>query len=274
MNLKAGHPDFSPTELADFLLRETGQTEQQATNPGDLLSYLKLAPMVLDLESALPGKINKPRGVLAFHERIVAVHSGLYPQRATFTALHEIAHYVLPQHRTDFYLCDDEAISFLARNRLEREASEFAAELLFQGDRFTLESSSMPLTALSIKQLSGEYRASFEATARRMVFKSFRDCMLVVFEPKPGVGIIDPNRERDWMVKYVVPSVSFANKFFRDLEGEVPRDVVTAVTQPGRDLADSVVREPTVTSPQGKRIPFIAEFFCNHYNIFALLLPK
>jgi len=273
MGLEAGYLELPASELADFLLRETGQVERGTTNPADLLSYLKLVPVVLDLEAALPGQPSKPRGVLAFSERVVAVHSGLPPQRAQFTVLHEIGHYVLPHHRADLYLCDDANLGFLTRNDLEREANEFAADLMFQGDRFTLEASTMPVTAASVKSLKEKYGSSFEATARRLVAKCFRPVTLVVFQPAPSADIIDISQVPKWVVKYAIPSPSFANQFFQGIRGDVPSDVAALVTEPGRDIANSVMREMVISGPQGQRYELTAEFFSNHINIFALLQP-
>jgi hypothetical protein len=274
MGLEAGYLELTASELADFLLRETRQVERGTTNPADLLSYLKLVPVVLDLEAALPGRSSKPRGVLAFPERVVAVQSGLLAQRARFTVLHEIAHYVLPQHRADLYLCDDADLGFWTRNDREREANEFAADLVFQGDRFTLEASAMPVSAVSVKSLKEKYEASFEATARRLVAKCSRPCMLVVFQPAPSANIIDTSQVPKWVVKYAIPSPSFANQFFQDIRlGDVPCDVAALVTEPRRDIANSVMREMVIPGPQGQRYELIVEFFSNHFSIFALLQP-
>lgn len=274
MGLEAGYLELTTGELVDFLLRETGQVERGTTNPADLLSYLKLVAVVLDLEAALPGHPTKPRGVLAFPEKVIAVQTGLLPQRARFTVLHEIGHYVLPSHRRDLYLCDDADLGLWTRNDLEREANEFAADLMFQGDRFTLEASTIPVSAASVKSLSEKCGASFEATARRLAAKSFRPCMLVVFEPDPSASIIDTTQTPRWVVKYAVPSPSFANQYFQGVNGDVPSDVAALVTEAGRDIADSVMREITVSGPQDMKHAITAEFFSNHYNIFALLQPS
>ncbi len=54
MGLEAGFLEIEPRELVDFLLRETGQIDRDAINPPELLAYLKLTPVLLDLERALP----------------------------------------------------------------------------------------------------------------------------------------------------------------------------------------------------------------------------
>jgi Zn-dependent peptidase ImmA (M78 family) len=274
MGLQAGYLELAADELAEFLLKETGQIEKGLTNPVDILTYLKLTPVMLDLEAALPGQRARPRGVLSFGDRVVGVHSGLIPQRARFTVLHEVAHYILPEHQNELYVCTEADMSLLARNELERQASHFAADLLFQGNRFTFEANSVAVSAASVKLLSQKYGASFEATARRLVAKNFRPCMLVVFEPQAAASILDPTRSAMWVVRYAIASPAFANQHFGDIRGDVPQDVVQLVTQPGRDLAESVTKELEIAGSPGQRHRVIAEFFCNTYNIFCLLTPQ
>lgn len=275
MTLHAGYMELAADELVEFLLQETGQVEQGSTNPATVLEYLKLQPVLIDLETELPGQRLKPRGVLDFRERIVGVQYDLMEQRARFTVLHEIGHYVLPTHQNELYICDDADLSVWTRNGYEREANTFAADLLFQGDRFTLEANSLPLNAATVKELSGKYGASFEATARRLVESNFTPCMLAVCARKADSSVIDPSQPPAWTVRYSIASPSFGNQYFYQVNGDVPGDLAAQVTRPGRDIADSLRQSLVIDAPHGGRYEVEAEFFSNTYNIFCFLTrPK
>jgi Zn-dependent peptidase ImmA (M78 family) len=274
MGLQAGFLEFSQHELVRFLLRETGQYNENAVNPADLLTYLKLTPVILDLEEALGEPAMRPRGLLSFEDRIIGVHDGLKREQARFTTLHETAHYILPTHQDQLYVCDERDLRPDAMAYFEQEANAVAAALLFKGDLFTLEANTHPVSAKTLKLLKDKFVASFEATARRMVAKHFKPYMLVVFAPKPDVSLIDPQRQTRWLVKYCVPSPAFASRYTSQVEGELSGDLAEALAAPGREITDSITRELPLTGPSGTTFQMTAEFFCNHYNVFAFLQPS
>lgn len=55
------------------------------------------------------------------------------------------------------------------------------------------------------------------------------------------------------------------------LDGELPKELLAALTADGRDVADSVIQDVKVGSPADGA--FRAEWFYNQYNIMALLTP-
>ncbi len=279
MDFDAGYLEIEPRELVSYLLRESGQGNRDAVNPEDLLSFLHLKFATFDFDTALPGEVRgegvRPRALLSFPDRIVAAHSGMADHRLRFSVLHEIGHYVLPNHQHGLYLCDEQGLGFSARLTLEREANEFAAALLFQGDRFTLEANSHPTSAWTVKILAEKYKASYEATARRLVEQSLRPCMLIVFKASDGRGRINPDATPVWTKKYTIASPPFKTQHFADLRSAVlPAGLAAIVTAPGRDIAESHECDVTVGDPSGKRIPLHGEFFYNQYAILALLTPR
>ena len=70
---------------------------------------------------------------------------------ACFSVLHEIGNYVLPHHEHALYVCDDVGLSFATRLVMEKEANEFAANLLFLGDRFSVEANCRQIDAKTVK---------------------------------------------------------------------------------------------------------------------------
>jgi len=189
-----------------------------------------------------------------------------------FSVLHEIGHYVLPHHEHTLYVCDDVGLSFSTRLVMEKEANEFAADLLFLGDRFSVEANCRPIDARTVKDLANKYRASFEATARRLVESNFRPCMLVAFKLEQKGDTVDVDAVPIWTVRYCVASPTFKTTYFEKISGVLPAETVAAVTQPGRDIVDRVVGEVEIASRAGNaKTTFRTESFSNTYNFFCLM---
>ncbi len=273
--------EIEPRELVRHLLRDAGQAQRNYVNPADLLSYLKLEYLSFDFSRELPPEAKQsicggvPRALLSFDDRIVATDNSLDDNRTRFSMLHEIGHYVLPQHEHALYVCDDIGMGFATRLVMEREANEFAADLLFLGNRFSAEANSRPIAARTVKELAMTYRASFEATARRFVEKSFRPCMVVVFKKDDTLNsAIRPEAVPRWSVRYCVASPTFKSAYCQKITGEVPEEAVAAVTRPGSDIADGYVCDVSIPDcGTDQPATFRAEFFCNTWNIFGLLTP-
>lgn len=278
--LNAGYSQIEPHELVGHLLKNAGQLERDAVNPSELLAFLSLEFLTLDFAGEFSFEATtvnaRPRALLSFDHRAVLVDSALHDKRARFSALHEIAHYVLPDHRNAFYLCDEEGLGSSPRLSFEKEANSFAADLLFMGDLFAIEANSMEVSAACVKALAEKYRASFEATARRLVERNYRPCMLIVFERETGPNAIDLDQAPRWTDRYSIASVPFGARYFTTVHGCVPSEVAAAM-ELNRDIADSMCvdlhippRALAVAAP----VLFRAEFFTNTFNVFCLLRPS
>jgi hypothetical protein len=273
--------EIQPRELVRYLLRTTGQCEGDFVNPAVLLDFLKLEYASFDFRLNLPNEAQVtvgggiPRALISFSDRLVATDSSLNEKKIRFSVLHEIGHYVLPKHQEALFVCDDQGLNLSARLVLEKEASEFAADLLFLGDRFSLEANSHSVTAMTVKKLATKYRASFEATARRFVEKNFQACMLIVFEQTSARSQIDANQSPIWSVKYCIASPLFRTQYFEEVRATLSPEITSAVAQSGRDIAEETTCEISVTLPKEQiEKPFLAKFFYNQYNIFCLLQSK
>jgi hypothetical protein len=276
MGLVPGAPDIQPHELLSRLLQATEQDEPGTIDPARLLEFLHLSFLPVDFETALgdvlPTGAGKARALLSFPDRLVAVDAKLDPRRVRFSALHEVAHYVLPEHRHALYLCDDHGMGLNAQLNFEIEANQFAADLLFKGPHFVMEANGEPISAATVKTLALRYGSSFEAAARRLVEKHHRPVMFVVCERKVDQSVIDTSLPAVWRVKYCRSSASFRAGWFPQLDGEMPDDLTAALTAGGRDVADSIVGDvPIGASASGG---FRAEWFYNRYNIMGLLTPN
>ena len=276
--LKASYLEIEPAELVHFLLKEGGQYEQDAIAPSDLLTYLNLEFVAFGFDANLPLEA-KPgasglRALLSFQDRLIAVDDGLKPRQRRFSVLHEIGHYVLPAHQHSFYLCDSLGMSSWTRLAFEKEANEFAADLLFKGEIFAVDAAGLDISVKTVVALAEKYDASFEATARRLVEKDLRAAMLVVFRNAGGAAQLDADAEPIWEVRYCVASAVFKSRFFARVTGNVPADVAAKLlSPPGRDIKESITCEVVVSSGREGKLPFRAEFFYNRHNILCLLTP-
>ncbi len=275
MDLEVRYHDIEPREIVAYLLKETEQLTHDSLKTDDLLDYLGLSLMQFDFTEELPKGLKKlPRALLSFPYRMIATHNGLPHARRRFSVLHEIGHYVLPSHQRTLYLCDEKALSSGSRIVFECEANVLAADLMFMADKFTLEANSCPVKAQTIKLLAEKYDASFEATARRLVEKSFQPCMLLVFKEKDGIAAVDTAEMNRWEVRYCVASSAFRSRHgFSRLDGSPPESVVEKLRLPA-DISNSIVTETMIGSADKTSFNFCAEYFTNTYNIFALLTPR
>lgn len=278
-DFSASFLEIGSRELVRHLLRESGHNQRESVNPADILRLLGLQYTSFDFELELPADAKetvgraRPRALLSFDDRLVATDAGLEENRRRFSVLHEIGHFVLPSHQHRLYICDDAGLSLAARLSMEKEASEFAADLLFLGDRFGLEANSHPISGGTVKELADKYRASYEATARRLVEKSFQPCMLIVFEEKITSAGVDTNQTPTWTVKYSIGSPLFKTHYFKELTGTAPSEAVAAVIAPGRDIRHGYLMDLSIRSPlSGEETRFRGEFFSNTYNVFCLLI--
>lgn len=274
--LVRGAPDIAPHELVSRLLHATAQDQPGAVDPARLLSFLRLEFLPVDFDTALRGVLpveaGNARALLSFPDRLVAVDTRLDQKRVRFSTLHEIAHYVLPEHRHALYLCDADGLGFRARLDFEVQANRFAADLLFKGHHFTLEAHAAPVSVATIKALALKYEASFESTARRLVEKHHAPVMLVVCGRHSDRSVIDPSQPAVWPVKYCCASASFKARWFARVEGEAPAEIAAALTAGGRDVADSIRLDMPLAGDGGGM--FGVEWFTNQYDIMGLVVPR
>jgi Zn-dependent peptidase ImmA (M78 family) len=275
--LKGNFSDITEREIIDHLLRESGQLKNQSANPAQIIEFLKLKYITFDFKTEL-GQNDFLRGapfraLISFPDRIIATDEELKDTQERFSIFHEIGHFVLPSHRASLYICNptDFDVSGKSTWKLEIEANEFASDLLFMGDRFIAEANSVSLSARIVKDLADKYQASFEATARRLVEKRIRPCMLVVFKKGTIHSSSPAGFEPHWSVHYCISSPSFKNKYFTSLQGEPPKEIIPEITISGRDIADSIIQELCISSPTGQSYRFVSEYFYNQYNIFCFL---
>src|SRR4030067_1013427 len=112
--------NLSIEDVVEGLLQASGTKGRIPTDVGEILGYLNLKQLSFDFMKELdfvPEVTEKRdiRAVLSYQDRIIATHKALHKNQTIFSMLHEIGHYVLPEHVEKFYLCNIEDLSFFAR---------------------------------------------------------------------------------------------------------------------------------------------------------------
>jgi Zn-dependent peptidase ImmA (M78 family) len=274
----------SPDEILEGLLVETGVAGKVPTDEGKVLSFLNLRQLSFDFKEELSFIVDKPdvpanlRAALSLNDRIVVTHANLGAKRSRFSVFHEIGHFVLPEHRDKLFLDTDETLSWWTRVRLEREANEFAADLLFQGNRFTGEALDAPLSARTALDLAPQYGASYESALRRYVERHVLPCAVVIYDK-----LTHPTGESDfdddqYKIQYTITSPPFRKLYFSAVESNHPISRASEIykVRGSCDVNRIAECEMVVEKANAKGDwRFETELLTNGYKIFQFLVrPK
>lgn len=264
-------------EIVEALLLEAGTADHLPTDESKLLGYLKLEQLSFDFMQELdflPETQKQTldlRAALSFNDRLVATQSGLSEKRKRFGIFHEIGHFILPEHRDKLFLDDDSTLSWWTKARFEREANEIAAELLFQGNRFTEEALSLPSSVRTVTELAPKYGASYESAMRRYTERHVLPCAVVVLDKVQRSSDEFEFEDSEYKIHYTITSPSFRKRYFSALE------IKGAGTIKGSELCgkarwwgvDDIVKHRMTVGGWH----FETEIFSNGYKIFQFVLP-
>jgi Zn-dependent peptidase ImmA (M78 family) len=263
-------------EIVETLLVESGVANTLPTNEFLLLDFLGLRQLSFDFMSDLdflgdshqvPREL---RAALSLNDRIVAVQSNLGQKRGRFSTLHEVAHFILPEHRDRLFLDDDLTLSWWTRARLEREANKVAADLLFQGPRFIQEALDFPISCKTILELAPRYAASYEATLRRFTENHVLPCSVLVYDKVAKTSETDFTEDQ-YRLQYTITSEPFRKRFFAGLETN--ESAVSATELYNAKYWGQIVEQDLVVENSDKDSwRFQTEIFNNGYKIFQLVV--
>jgi len=265
-------------EILETLLVDAGAAGKLPTDESRLLLFLGLEQMSFDFMHELdfldgsekpPGEI---RAAVHLAERVVATQTGMGDKRTRFCIFHEIAHCVLPEHNDKLFMDSDQTLSWWTKARLEREANQFAANLLFQGGLFTDRALDAALSLKTPINLAPEFGASFEAAFRRYSETHISPCALVVYDK---IGRAEENyiEEDDYRLHYVVTSAPFRKTYFSGLqasEDSCKASDIFGLNAPWK-IGSLVEKELVIHGEGDQSWRFETEVFNNGYKIFQFL---
>lgn len=272
--------DFADvTRYARLTLLKAGVGRSLPTPVDDILACAELVvsqEITLDVQyegfftrsyNVLASALKKLMGLVDLRENTVYLNQNALPQRIVFLKFHEAGHKVLPWQREAYlYLDDESTLDSGVRDLFERQANRFAADLMFQIDRFDGDARELPLSIRSPLSLSKRYGASVHASIRRYVEQNREACAVLILERLPEVGP-DGSRLR---VKQVIES----SEFSRNIRLLRWPDSVTGT------LAEQLLSrrlyedgEFILSNSDGRRVGCRYQSFDNGYNIFMLIYP-
>lgn len=272
---------FTNEEIVEALLVQAGAADQLPTDEERLLGFLKLEQLSFDFMHELdflPKQQSQEldlRAVLSLNDRLIATHSGLNQKRKRFGIFHEVAHFILPDHREKLFLDNDATLSWWTRVRIEREANEIAAEILFQGNRFTEEAFSSPTSVRTVIDLAPRFAASYESAIRRYVERHLLPCAVIVYDKVSNNHDEAELGDLEYKIHYTITAPEFRRRFFSGIE-------IKSGTIPGTELGQKqgwwgvgsiTEQELVVSRDKGSAWHFDTEIFTNGYKIFQFVLP-
>ncbi len=158
---------------AKDLLDELGITEPDEIDLEAIAQYVGATVIRERLQGA-------EAGIVGVDDRaIITVNQDSLPTRQRFSIGHELGHWMNDRGRIDVACGIDKQERFYTGTDKESLANEFATELLLPSSMFTPRLGKHPPTLVVIKDLARAFRASFTATARRVVDLGAHPAMVI-----------------------------------------------------------------------------------------------
>lgn len=178
--------------------------------------------------SFLLSGIQKIRGLADLRDRAIYVPPDK-PPRELFAKCHELGHEIIPWHniesgvKVDIYVDDDTSLSHDTERLFDLEANFFAAEVIFQGQRFVERTRSFKPSFEAVFSLADLHGASKQATLRRYV--ESHDELVANITYMPSHYLIGQNGLPIFQKPWVFPSPKFMSKYPKiQLPNPLPED--------------------------------------------------
>lgn len=139
------------------------------------------APMVLDVASFAGMLVRNPKD----HAEWGIFYNGkVSAERQRFTIAHELGHFILHRNQQHTFSCDKESVYSGADTlrAIEREADDFASNLLMPGDLLREWSSLRPIDLHLLSEIAQRFQVSFEALCIRFIKYTPHRAILVYWD--------------------------------------------------------------------------------------------
>ena len=175
--LRAYHRESGMPDAVDLdILRQMLPT----TPYGKDVRQIK-APMVLDVDSCEGMLVRNPNDAAEWG---VFYNGKASPERQRFTIAHELGHFILHRGQKQSFNCDKESVySGLDTIRaIEREADDFASNLLMPGDLLRDWISNQRIDLHVLSAIAQRFQVSFEALCIRYIKFTTERAILVYWD--------------------------------------------------------------------------------------------
>jgi len=139
------------------------------------------APMVLDVDSCEGMLVRNPKDVAEWG---IFYNGKASPERRRFTIAHELGHLILHRGQQQSFNCDKESVySGIDTIRvIEREADDFASNLLMPGDLLRDWISNQRIDLRVLSAIAKRFQVSFEALCIRFIKFTTQRAILVYWD--------------------------------------------------------------------------------------------
>ncbi len=213
--------------------------------------------------------IKKLFGLLHVPSGEIILNHSLHKNKKTFVKLHEAGHSFIPHHKKFFEVMEDGEVELdpYIDDLLEREANNFASEVLFQLDEYAKIAADYEISIKTPMDLSKKFGSSVYASMRRYVQTHFSHIALAVYE-------IDPLVQNGFILRREpFHSESFLKQF-----GVLNLPVSCSSDEPlGRLLGFTkldITRRMFIKDRRDESYECALHIFNNSYQIFVLLIPS
>lgn len=213
--------------------------------------------------------IGKIFGILDTHAEVIHIDDSVVEGRQRFLKLHETGHFQLPHQKKVFRFFEesDSELDPSVADLFEREANNFARFAIFNGDSFTKDAASMPLSFGSVKKIHKQYQVSLYAGLREYA-RTHRHCCIALAIEKPVRCAENGFRAE---IRRVETSLSFEKLFGPPTALEITKRHVLGPLVPfGKVTKPTTVR---LTDLNGDVHEFIGEALDTTFNILIFVCP-
>lgn len=254
-----------PTPVDDILsAAKLTVVDDEALDEGLLARFRRKAT------GALKSALSKVLGLFDAQALLIHVDRGLMAVKQTFIKLHEAGHGLLIWQRKTYALAEDCKLTLTdeTTDLYEREANNFATEVLFQLDAFTEQAADHHFGINVPLKLGRKYGASAYASIRRYVMKNERACVVLVLDPPVFTDDVGFRAT----LRRVVPSPAFVQTVGAPAWPEIftPDDQLGDMVPLGKRRM-SRPRTIAITDRNGTDHECLAEAFATPYQVFILI---
>lgn len=267
----AGALGVLPTPIEEIMkVADVREVEEDVLNPSFISKLLGKAEKA---GQAVKMAVSKVIGLFHASDGLIFIDRSLMQVKQSFVRLHESAHGFLPWQRPMYAVVQDcdNALDPHTADLFDREANNFASEVLFQLDMFRDQAEEQPFSIFTPVNLAKSYKASNYSAIRQYVSKNHRTCAVLVIN-MPEMCFETGFRAT---LRRVVVSDSFAKQFGNVSWQETftPDDEIGGLIPLGKRRA-SGQRTIGLSDSNGQMHECVAESFSTGHQVFVLVHAK